>query len=965
MKRYWPVLRHWSIISLFFLGFAFPVYADWNSFIINYNKNLYGKGSQTWQIASYDANWVYFANKNGMLQFDGSSWNVFALHNHSDVRSVLPSTSQKCIYVGGINEFGYFKPGKGGKLVYVCMSDSIPDSNRFIGNVWRIHENDNILYIQGDGKILKYLNGKYTAIDAAAKIECSAMVNGVLYIGTDYGVYVLVGNTFFPLQGAESLMSKRIRGIIPHGKGVIVVTAYDGLFYCDGGVTRPFLTGAENFLRDNEVFCVASSGNQIALGTVHKGIILVNKQTLVTKYFNENNGLQNNTVLSMAFDRSHNLWAGLDSGIDYICLNSSLTNLYTYPYSFGTGYAAFLHNDFLYLGTNRGLYYVKYPVVMNDNLPDIKPVGHSSGQVWNLCKIGDDLFCLHDRGLFLVKGSEMERIGNISGTWTCEQIMGKKNQMFVGVYDGMYVFEKQNGTWKVSHKIEGLFDSCRFFEQESSRVIWVFNSDKTLRVELSADLKRAENIKSYGVTKGFPSEREIYVSKLNHKIYFATPKGAYEYNDKSDCMQHSKEIDNLLNGTTTYSRLLEFNNHVISLSHKEICIANLRNYKKGAATVVVPIELPGVELVQGAEKIVPLNDSLMVIPNDYGFAMLKVPALKTKKDYSRSIFVRKVFVSYPKDSLVYIGNFLGEKEKPRIPYAHNSIRIEYSISSFTQGEEVSYQYRLNGGEWSDFTVSLTKEYSNLPEGDYVFEVKAVFLDGSNSADTFSFQILPPWYRTGIAYAIYLVLFLLALWYVYRWDDSRVKRKKEQVVFEKDKEIHHLEKEYEKEKAIKERQIMELEKEKLEYDLQHKSQEMANLMINFVRKNEMLTEIKADLYKVVSSMKGDGTRDAKQMLLVVNNKIDANIQSDELLKRIEDQFDLIHNNFMKHLGEKHPDLSLNERMMCAYLKMNLSSKEIAPLLNISIRGVETIRYRLRKKFELERDEGLTEYLNTKI
>lgn len=260
---------------------------------------------------------------------------------------------------------------------------------------------------------------------------------------------------------------------------------------------------------------------------------------------------------------------------------------------------------------------------------------------------------------------------------------------------------------------------------------------------------------------------------------------------------------------------------------------------------------------------------------------------------------------------------------------------------------------------------MTKEYSNLPEGDYVFEVKAVFLDGSSSADTFSFQILPPWYRTAIAYAIYLVLFLLALWYVYRWDDSRVKRKKEQVVFEKDKEIHHLEKEYEKEKAIKERQIMELEKEKLEYDLQHKSQEMANLMINFVRKNEMLTEIKADLYKVVSSMKGDGTRDAKQMLLVVNNKIDANIQSDELLKRIEDQFDLIHNNFMKHLGEKHPDLSLNERMMCAYLKMNLSSKEIAPLLNISIRGVETIRYRLRKKFELERDEGLTEYLNTKI
>ena len=86
---------------------------------------------------------------------------------------------------------------------------------------------------------------------------------------------------------------------------------------------------------------------------------------------------------------------------------------------------------------------------------------------------------------------------------------------------------------------------------------------------------------------------------------------------------------------------------------------------------------------------------------------------------------------------------------------------------------------------------------------------------------------------------------------------------------------------------------------------------------------------------------------------------------EVLKRIEDQFDLIHNNFMKRLHAKHPELSHNERMMCAYLKMNLSTKEIAPLLNISVRGVETIRYRLRKKFALEREDSLTDYLSNKL
>jgi DNA-binding CsgD family transcriptional regulator len=141
--------------------------------------------------------------------------------------------------------------------------------------------------------------------------------------------------------------------------------------------------------------------------------------------------------------------------------------------------------------------------------------------------------------------------------------------------------------------------------------------------------------------------------------------------------------------------------------------------------------------------------------------------------------------------------------------------------------------------------------------------------------------------------------------------------------------------------------------------------MANLMINLVRKNEILNEIKTDLYKIMSSLKKDESKETKQMILLTNNKIDSNIQSDDVLKRIEEQFDIIHNNFMLHLQERYPDLSVNERMMCAYLKMNLSTKEIAPLLNMSIRGVETLRYRLRKKFDLSRDENLIDFLNSKI
>ena len=966
MIRIQPHSSYLTLILLLLMPFG-RAFAGWNNFIVNFDKNLYGKGTQTWQIAPYDDHWVYFANKNGMVQFDGNVWKVFPMNNFSDVRSVLASTIQKRIYAGGINEFGYYEPAADGELVYHCMSDTLGADSRFLGNVWGIHEADNILYVQGDDRVVKYLNGKYTTIEMDAKIDCSNMVNGILYIGTDRGVWVLVGNTFFPLQGAESLASNRIRGIIPHkGGGVIIVTAYDGLFYSNGRTTVPFITGAEDFMRENEVFCVASQDDKIALGTIHKGVLLIDCATMNVKYFNENNGLRNNTVLSVAFDSQGNLWAGLDSGVDYISLSSSFTNLYSYPYSYGTGYTAAVEDGYLYLGTNRGLYYTSYPVKLNGDLPDIHPIPQSSGQVWNLCKIGGDLFCLHDRGIFQIKGTSVRRITDITGAWYCQEVVGQPDRMFVGVYNGIYLLEKKAGEWSVLCKVDGFMDSCRLFEQESARVLWVYNSGTLMRIELSEDLTRQINMKFYGVAEGLPVERDIHVAKIEGRVYFATPQGIYKYNIHKDMMEPCSDLNNLLNGAVPYTRLLEYHDRLISLSPHEICIANLGTYKRGANTSINPIRQSLLELVPPYEALIPLSDSLIVIPSEEGFALFTIPAVKYRQDLTHSVYIRNMHLTYPKDSLVFTANFLGKKPSLTIDYTSNSVRFDYSLSFIALGsDDVRFQYRLNGGDWSDYTTVRTKEYSNLSEGDYTFEVKVIYPDGTTSADDISFRVLPPWYRSAPAYVCYFILALLGFWYVYRWDDIRVKRKKQQAVVEKDKELHEMEKEFEAEKALREKQIMQLEKEKLEYDLQHKSQEMANLMINFVRKNEMLTEIKSEIFKVASSLKGEGAREGKQLLVVINSKIDSNIQSDEVLKRIEDQFDLIHNNFMKRLHARHPDLSNNERMMCAYLKMNLSTKEIAPLLNISVRGVETIRYRLRKKFGLEREDSLTDYLSNKL
>jgi hypothetical protein len=131
------ILHFLSLSFICMSGFFSVLHANtsWNNFIINYDKNLYGKGSQTWQTVPFNSRWVYFANKNGLIEFNGISWNLFPLNNGSDVRSVYPSKKHQRIYVGGINEFGFFEPNEKGKLIYTCLSDLLRKRDLQIGNI--------------------------------------------------------------------------------------------------------------------------------------------------------------------------------------------------------------------------------------------------------------------------------------------------------------------------------------------------------------------------------------------------------------------------------------------------------------------------------------------------------------------------------------------------------------------------------------------------------------------------------------------------------------------------------------------------------------------------------------------------------------------------------------------------------------------------------------------------------------
>ena len=179
---------------------------------------------------------------------------------------------------------------------------------------------------------------------------------------------------------------------------------------------------------------------------------------------------------------------------------------------------------------------------------------------------------------------------------------------------------------------------------------------------------------------------------------------------------------------------------------------------------------------------------------------------------------------------------------------------------------------------------------------------------------------------------------------------------------KEVELNEQKKQFEAVNSEKKKEIKDLKNQQLQYELRHKSQELASSTMNLIRKNEMLLEIMEHVSKATNEL--NANQDPKAVLARLSKmerNIKQNIESDNNWKKFEENFDLVYENYLKKLGEAYPELSVSDKKLCAYLKMDLSSKDIAPLLNMSIRSVEMNRYRLRKKMGLERDVNLGEFL----
>jgi len=956
-------------LFFFFLLFNESVSALHPS-VRNFTSKISQSGNQNWDIVQQSNNWMYFANNNGLLEFDGNRWNIYPISNFTNVRSIYYDKGSDRIYAGAFNEFGYYVRNKSGILIYHSLISMVKPADKSFNEIWHIHKLENTMYFQGDNEIFQYSDKKVKRFTFKNKLNFSAVVHDLLVVsGTKDGVSFLNGNMFFKLPGSDVLKNKKVCSILPFGgSSILFVTDFYGMYIFDGESVKAYKTNIDGFLSENQVFCATISGTKLALGTVRNGLAVRDLKDGTTFYVNTYSGLQNNTILSMSFDNQNNLWLGLDKGIDYVLINSPIFNLFGNSERLGSGYASLLRGSNLYLGTNQGLYVTNFPLKNSPEPLNVNLLNRMQGQVWSLVLIDNTIFCGTDHGAYIVEGTNAYQIPGVSGTWNFRELLMHPGYILGSSYQGFFILKKLGGKWVFSNFVKGFEDYGGMFEEDMDGNIWFSHWIKGIfRLTFNDKLDSFQRIENFDSLKGFPTTRNNTLYKIDNQIVFSTENGFFTYNHTLRKLVRAKKLESYFGRRQNSMRLFETKKGDIwCVSASYIGCASINKDKSFQVDSLSFAPLKS-KLITGFVNFNFIDENKVVASTEDGFSWLDLSLLKKAKNGSDfKISIRNVYFTKDRDSAV-IGYQAGQSKKyiPKFEYKHNSIRFEFAAPEFRNEGSVTYSYLLENydDEWSTYSTVNTKEYTKLRKGTYNFRVKAKSQLESKTVETsFKFTILPPWYESSLAFIIYALILLFLVFRLLLYIKKRSEKGALEMKVQKELEMKAQEKRFMADSKEKEKEIIALKNQRLQHNLRHKSQELASSTMNLIRKNEILLDINQDLTKVAIDI---NAKNEKSLILKriskMQQNIKVNIEHDNNWKRFEENFDMVYENYLERLGELYPALSVNDKKLCAYLKMGLCSKDIAPLLNISYRSVEMSRYRLRQKMDIDRNVNLTEYL----
>lgn len=934
-----------SFIVFFSLSLAQQPYH-----ITNYKKSDYGAANQNWDI-DLDANGnVFIANHKGLLTLSGSYIALNELPGKTIIRSV--ASINKRIYTGSFEEFGYWQHDEDGELHYHSLVPLLIGDSLMNDEIWKIESVGDQIYFQSFGKLLCYENHRVSTVTIPGSMMFLLKCNGRLFAQQiDGGLYEIIDKQLFFIEGSQIFSNTEIKAMLPLDDGRFIIgTSSCGLVLFDGMAFHDWDIPVSEQLKTFKINNGIRIGDRLILGTILNGVFIVGLNGELVYHINTGTSLQNNTVLAIHGDADNNLWVGLDKGFDYIAFNSPLATYFESAESFGTVYTACLYKNTLYVGTNQGIYY--FGLDADGLLYDKQFLDGSQGQVWFINIIDGELYCGLNDGTYIIQHNELSPVSNVSGGYNLKQATLHDEQFMIqSTYSDLVVYRKQNGIWMQSHTMVGYGAPSRFLEVDHTGNIWLGHTIAGLYlVQPNADLDTAMLVFKPGVKHGI-LDNWNRIFKVDNRIIVPTGQTLLQWDAVQNKMVPYDELTIQLEGFEASHVILPAGpGKYWFIKENEVGMFDIRFGRAKLLYRLLP-QMYGLSMVEDYENIVALNDSLQLICLENGFSILNLQRLSQLPDLNTPPLISEVvFWKTSENKIRYKPD---TDSKKQFKHSHNNLQFIFSAPG-PVGKKKYFQYKLRGfdKDWSNWITTSEVTYNRLPPGSYTFMLRTLTNQGAITQHRqVSIKIRPPWYLSYFSFAFYVLVIVGLVWLIrlnylrrnWKNQEEMLRKEQEKILFQKEQA---------------ESEVIRLSNEKLQSEIMLKNSQLANSTMALLRKNELLGNLQEELNRQREEL---GQRLPRKYFSRINRLIESSFKSDQEWEVFEKLFDQAHENFFQRLKSEYPDLTPSDLRLCAYLRLNLSSKEIAPLLNISVRGVEERRYRLRKRLQLPSEQNLTEFI----
>ena len=769
-------------------------------FIRNFLPKNYRAGVANWAVVQDRRGVMYFGNDKGILEFNGVDWRLIKTSNNSSVFS-LAIDAQGHIYAGGGRTFGILKPDSTGLLQYESLTNLIDFQKSPFEEVWSIKTVKEGVIFQTDERLFVYKDGKINAVTPSSSSTYFTFgyeVRGRYYVQQNsYGLMELVNGKLVLVKGTEPFSNTLIAQVLPFEKDKLLLCIEgEGLSILDTkGVITPFKTDADLFLQEFRIYnAIILDEDKIALATLGIGLVVIDLKGKILHLFNKRNGLADDFVISLCPDGQGGIWLGSYHGISRLEYPSPLS-IFNERYHKISGVVNSIvrHKGETYIATMNGLYVLKSRnLTKNFSEAEFKKVKDIAIDCWGLLSVGDELIIATFSGLKSLKGDVLTSIGSVNPQTFCMVRSSKDpNRIFVGSAYSVRSLVKVGNEWVDSGKLEGIREEIRFIKEDSEGNLWLSTKNKgIIKVRFGDFFSLNPYLERYGTAQGLPAFGGNHLFLINGEIRIGTEEGVYRYDKQFNKFYIDHDFDEPFNKGKYSVRYPTLDNK-----------GNLwffSNMNEGEISLMVRQE-------NGTYKYQPkvlarlndLQDIQYIFAEDGGVIWLSdVDGIyryeskeKSKLNFEFNALIKEVAIG--KDSVIFKGtyfdkDFVNSLEQPAIlvptlPYKYNSLRFKAASVSYNEENVNLFQNYLENfdKEWSKWSEDHTKEYTNLAEGTYTYHVRSKDVYGKTSKEaTYKFTILPPWYRTGLAYFVYSFLLVGSFWGFVRWRVHTIQKEKE-------------------------------------------------------------------------------------------------------------------------------------------------------------------------------------------